>query len=419
MINKYVKYKLDQVGLGFCLAKWTTSTFHLAIGKNHSCHHPSPQVIPLEEIKKNSSALHDSDYKKEQRKIMLTGGRPEECSYCWNVEDQSSYYSDRVVTSSKLNFIKDYKAIKQSAWDAPSKLRMLEVSFSNVCNLACAYCGPQYSSKWTGEILSKGPYTESGNYNAIVVNQYLDKEDNPYIDAFWKYLPTVYKDLKTLRITGGEPLLSRHTDKLLEYIIQNPNKNMELVINTNLSVDQKILDEFLNKIKLIKACIKKIKIATSGESTGYKSEYIRDGLVYHNWLNNCKMLLDTKMISLQIMSAYNVFSISSFTNFLKDVYQLKKKYKKVTLSVSYVRSPNFLSAHVAPIEYRFYLEESLEFIDRYFAGDAAKRFEQVLSYFDNSTRNLEDLTNLKNFIKEYDKRRNKNFSVIFPEYKFL
>jgi hypothetical protein len=131
------------------------------------------------------------------------------------------------------------------------------------------------------------------------------------------------------------------------------------------------------------------------------------------------MLLDTKLISLQIMSSYNVFSISSFTNFLKDVYQLKKKYNKVTLSVSYVRAPSFLSAHVAPIEYRFYLEESLEFINRHFAGDAAKRFEQVLSYFDNSTRNLEDLTNLKNFIKEYDKRRNKNFSVIFPEYKFL
>jgi hypothetical protein len=244
MINKYVKYKLDQVGPGFCLAKWTTSTMHLAIGKNHSCHHPSPQVIPLEEIKKNSSALHDSDYKKEQRRIMLTGGRPEECSYCWNVEDQSSYYSDRVVTSSKLNFIKDYKTIKQSSWNAPSKLRMLEVSFSNICNLACAYCGPQYSSKWTGEILAKGPYVESDNYNAIVVKQYLDKENNPYISAFWEYLPTVYKDLKTLRITGGEPLLSRHTDRLLDYIIQNPNKNMELVINTNLSVDGSIAQFF-------------------------------------------------------------------------------------------------------------------------------------------------------------------------------
>ena len=65
MFNKYVKYKLDQVGPGFCLAKWTNSTMHLGMGKNHSCHHPHPHLIPVEEVVQDCSALHNSTYKKQ------------------------------------------------------------------------------------------------------------------------------------------------------------------------------------------------------------------------------------------------------------------------------------------------------------------------------------------------------------------
>jgi len=36
---KKVKEKLNQVGCGFCLAKWTQVTIHLGSGLNHSCHH--------------------------------------------------------------------------------------------------------------------------------------------------------------------------------------------------------------------------------------------------------------------------------------------------------------------------------------------------------------------------------------------
>ena len=50
-----VKKKLDEVGCGFCLAKWTQVTIHLGTGMTHSCHHPDPHKIPVEEIIKNLS----------------------------------------------------------------------------------------------------------------------------------------------------------------------------------------------------------------------------------------------------------------------------------------------------------------------------------------------------------------------------
>ena len=47
-----VKDKLDSVGCGFCLAKWTQVTIHLGSGINHSCHHVKAHKIDLEELKR-------------------------------------------------------------------------------------------------------------------------------------------------------------------------------------------------------------------------------------------------------------------------------------------------------------------------------------------------------------------------------
>jgi len=73
-----MKKKLDGVGCGMCLAKWTQTTIHLQMGETHSCHHPSTHKIPLQELKRNPSALHNTRFKKEKRKEMLEGKRPSE-----------------------------------------------------------------------------------------------------------------------------------------------------------------------------------------------------------------------------------------------------------------------------------------------------------------------------------------------------
>ena len=62
------------------------------------------------------------------------------------------------------------------------------------------------------------------------------RDPNPYVDAFWKWWPDLYRDLHTFRITGGEPLMSKDTWRVLDYIIQEPepNKNLNLAINSSL-----------------------------------------------------------------------------------------------------------------------------------------------------------------------------------------
>ena len=109
------KEKLDTVSPSFCLAKWNQVSILLQTGQTHSCHHPSPHVVPREEVIKNPSALHNTEFKKLQRKTMLQGGRPKECDYCWNVEDANSdSFSDRHLKSGEAWAFPYFDRIKKS-----------------------------------------------------------------------------------------------------------------------------------------------------------------------------------------------------------------------------------------------------------------------------------------------------------------
>jgi hypothetical protein len=276
------------------------------------------------------------------------------------------------------------------------------------------------SSKWLAEIESHGPYPTSTNYNSISDKIYLEKDNNPYVEAFLKWWPEIYPKLDTLRITGGEPLLSKHTYKIIDTIIKTPNPNLNLSFNSNLGVDLKKFIKAVSQIQIGKD-VDKIRIFTSNESYGEKSEYVRFGINYQQWLLNIESLLKSlPQINIGIMATYNMLSVSSFTKFLKDLKKIKTKFgdDRITLSVHYLRDPAFLDIRLLPKDWRHYLEESFDYLENNFnEPEALEKFKQVISYFDTEIEDKEQkIADFRIFIKEYDLRRNLNFSAIFPEY---
>ena len=101
------------LGPALCLAKWKQVSLHLPTGLNNSCYHPPLHSIPVELLKDNPSALHNTPYKKEQRKIMLKQERPSECSYCWAMEDNGKL-SDRHYRSGEPWAAKDFDVVVNS-----------------------------------------------------------------------------------------------------------------------------------------------------------------------------------------------------------------------------------------------------------------------------------------------------------------
>lgn len=440
LTNEETQKKLNQVSDSFCLAKWTQTTIHLGLGHTHSCHHPRTHKISVEEIIKDPSALHNTEYKKQRRKEMLEGTRPSECEYCWKIEDlnQPGNYSDRILKSGQIWSMPYIDEILSKGSTRNINPKYLEVSFSNVCNFKCAYCMPSISSQWMEEIERHGPYPTSDRYNNLDWPMLQEKmpipnrSNNPYIDAFWQWFPDLVNELHTFRITGGEPLLDKNTFKILDYLIENPKPNLEFSINSNFDVPDDIIDNFLKKISVIEKnrSVRMFTLHTSCEAYGAAAEYIRFGLDYNKWIFNLKKYVEsTDKPLIGIMSTYNALSVDSYNMFLNDVFEIKTLIRNKTidgeckLDVPYLNHPSHLSVKILTDDFLEKIKTHITFCqDRYFSQAEIHKMHRILNLFSNSIsdKSFDHRKYRKDFvifIDEYDRRRNTNFLQTFPTLK--
>jgi organic radical activating enzyme len=431
---------VDDISETFCTAKWLQVSLLLQNGTNHSCHHPPQHKIDINEIKINPSALHNTKEKKEERKLMLSGERPVDCSYCWDIEDMGKkYISDRMIKSTDLHWSMPYlEKIKKN--EENINPTYLEVAFENTCNLTCAYCSPDISSSWHQEIRKFGAYPtryKQGDLDWIEKNgrtPIKNKDNNDYVEAFWKWWPDLYTTLKVFRITGGEPLLSSSTWKVLSLINGNPKKDLILSINTNLSVKDSLIQKLITSMNEISPKIKQIEIHTSCEATNKQAEYIRYGLNYQEFLENIeKVLKNTNdSVKVNLMITFNILSCSTFISLLGEIKGLRKKYKrkyeyvKLTFMVSILKWPSHLSVRVLPlIEREKFVKEIQEYLkvnntDRkggFLQIAEIDQINRLCEYMSEDNEDLEiekDRDDFKKFIVEYDIRKKTNFGETFP-----
>ncbi len=439
------KQIVNSVSPSFCLAKWTQVTLHLHNGRTHSCHHPPTHSVPLAELAADPSALHNTSYKKEQRKKMLDGDRPIECQYCWNVEDLPTYnneefFSDRVVKSASNWSMERMHEVVSSSWDANINPSYVEVSFSNICNFKCSYCSPVYSSRWTEEIESQGAYPTSNRFNNLEWYRKTNempihhKVHNPYVEAFWSWWPDLVKDLRVFRITGGEPLLANDTYKVLDFLYENPQPKLEIAVNTNACVPDVKINSFMEKSKklLSENKIKSLNIFTSVDGHGKQAEYGRFGLDYNRWLATVdRFLTELPDCKVTIMSTANVFSITSYKAMLADVLALKGKHgtTRLSLDIAILRYPHHQCLSILSDPYKGAMDEALEFMkdnsvvkpEAHFMGYEVLRLERLVNFMKAPPHQAENFgldgarRDFVAFVDEHDRRRGTNFAETFPE----
>lgn len=442
---KDIKIVLDKTGPGFCMAKWYHVSMHLHKGMNHSCYHPAPHVVSLEEIQQNPSALHNSEFKKQQRKTMLEGGRPSECSYCWDIEDlPGEHFSDRPLRSSESWAIPLIEETQKIDWRADVNPRYLEVNFGYECQLKCSYCTTTISSAWHQEIKKFGDYPldnpqNKAQYSINYIGQdgkfYPKEEENPYIDAFWKWFPGVYPTLHTFRITGGEPLLSSNTFRVLEYIDKNPREEMAFAINSNMCVPERNISKFVDYCSRLKneKKIGPLTVFTSVDTWGPQCEYIRNGFSMEKWEENIDLYLkNVSHTNIGIMITFCFMSIPKFSLLLDKILELRRKYStqypRIEFDTPYLIEPPHLSAQLATDEHVEHLNQTLAYMKTnvregyepfYFTPTEYAKFERVVRWIEHNRYTGDTMRlNRKDFVKfvdEHDRRRGTNFLETFPE----
>jgi len=439
--NKIIQIQdiTDRISSTFCLAKWHHTTIYLQSGETHSCYHPAPHKIPLDEIRINPSALHNTKEKKLQRLEMLNGGQPTGCAYCWNIEAMGpDYISDRQERNASIYNPKRLQQIELEGPDYNVNPEYIEVSFGNECNFKCGYCHPKASSSYYKEIKTHGAYPVKNHGFGVDDLVLYEEENNPYVKAWWQWWPDVSKTLNILRVTGGEPLLQASTWRLLEDLEINPLPNLELNINSNLGVKPVLIDRLVERVNSLLASkkIRAFKIFTSMDTWGSAAEYIRYGLNLEVWERNFDTYLTKTNQPLTFMVTFNALTVTNFHLLLAKILEWRLKYnshnqtkwQRVRFDVPHLKEPLQYDINILPKEeFMPYMHSHMQFIsdnvddlnNTKFSQMEHDKFSRIVRYMETTNYSDQKLQEGRRdfylWFKEYDKRKNINFVSTFPE----
>ena len=444
----------DRLGPSLCLAKWQQVSLHLPTGLNNSCYHPPLHEIDAAPLVFHPSALHNTAYKKEQRKKMLEGTRPKECNYCWTMED-AGHLSDRHYRSGEPWAAEHYDTIKDLPWDADVTPSYVEVNFSHGCNLACSYCSPQFSTEWQKDIDRWGAYPTSKPHNAPEHFQGRRKpipvrEANPYVDAFWAWWPELYPKLKHFRMTGGEPLMDKNTHRVFDYILAAPKSDLHVDVTSNFSVEPELFNKYLDKVKQlcegtrIEHFMQYVSLDTGIPE---HASYIRRGLNPSRVVDYTTRFLEEipGRNSLTFIITMNNLSILGLKRLLEEILVLRKQYsstyQRIWFDTPVLRTPSWQSLQILPESYTVILADVVKYMKQHQLKEGEQRFDGFKDYeIQRLERDLdwmkkgkklsdkylhEQRADFYRFFNEYDKRRgattkdarDETFVDVFPEMK--
>ena len=437
-----MKQRLDSVSPSMCLAKWKQVSLHLTTGHTNSCYHPPLHKIRIEDIQRGGTGLHNTEHKKQQRKLMLEGTRPAECQYCWTMEDNGKL-SDRHYRSGEPWAARDFEQIVSADWSEDVLPSYVEVNFSNACNLACSYCSPQFSSTWMQEVERHGAFPTSTPHNDPDYfrgdrGPIPAREHNPYVEAFWEWWPRLYPELEHFRMTGGEPMMDKNTFRVFDYVLMNPNPKLHLNVTSNFSADEKLWQRYKGYVKML--CdgekIEHFMQYVSLDAWLDKAEYIRHGLDFGLLWNRVNEFLSEipGRSSITFIITMNNLSVTSFEQLMVAMLGLRQiysnTYQRVWFDTPVLRTPSWQSMQLLPESYVEKLEavwvwmmKNMETEEKRFKGFKdyeLQRLDRDIAWMRDGQKLDPNYVNQQKadfyrFFAEHDRRRGTNFLRTFPE----
>ena len=271
----------------FCPVPWTSIMYNFD-GTVKNCIRSADSIgninnNSIEEILSNDYLI---------KADMQAGKKFARCNPCYELEQEKNKFD---IISDRVFYLKELRNVDHTLYDTPNfALHTVDIRWSNLCNFACVYCSPEFSSKWASE-------------HNIVINTPNDQKR----EEFKQYIFERAAQLKHVYLAGGEPLLMKENLEFLE-LLKQVNPDVNLRINTNLSkVDTNIFN--------IISTFKNVHWTVSVESMDKEFEYIRYGGAWQDFLDNLSTIkqFDHKITFNMLHFLLNHVSIFNCVDFLK------------------------------------------------------------------------------------------------------
>ena len=343
----------------------------------------------------------NSERMQELRKQFLVGEQPKACNSCWEREElvgksRRLWFNEKFMNSD-ADFV---NGNNPTEFDVPNPtFYQADINLSNVCNLKCRMCGSWASNSWFKEelALAKIDKRYEKNERAVELQQY-------GIEDLRNMLPHL-KKVKRIDFKGGEPMMAKHHNQFLQWLIEEEMTDVELFYTTNGTVQNPKILELLKQFKRVSICF-------SIEGTGDLYRYIRGGKYTIEDFEKTLAVYD-KLENVQIMfnvtlQNYNVFNLPELHEFLHD---LEDKYTRVSAKHSFgtiCNKPAYLSPINLPDDLRDKAVERLSLYDD---------FDKLVESMNKRVFDPELWEVFINFTNDLDKMRGDSVLKSVPELK--
>jgi len=405
-----------------CQLKWNHSTVFLTMGTTASCHRVTHDPIQIVDGKIN---FHNIPQKLEARTKMLNGQWPGRgCEHCKLTEDAGGQ-SDRM---NHLNMQGVYapKELEQNLNAVEVTPTQLEIYFSNTCNLKCIYCNSLFSSTIDNENRIHGEF-RSGPVEKFGENVYIPGKTEVHPDMellnikLFEWLEKNIQSLHKIIILGGEPFLQKETEKLIKFLEDSKNPQLDLVIFSNLTVDTVRVQNWLQRLwQLVeKNKLNNLQVVGSLDCWGPQAEYVRNGLDLKKYASNFEFMLNQTRITLSVNSALMPLTVPTMPDLVAKVNEWSKK-RKVYWSMMKAGdagrpylNPTIFGDKILDLG----INQSIETFDT--QNDPIKigylnNLKGIAQECKKTAPDLYQQRLLKVYLKEMDRRRGTNYEVLFP-----
>jgi hypothetical protein len=351
------------------------------------------------------------------------------CQYCEQIE-KSGGISDRLMQLSREHGLDKIspELLKDPTATSVTPI-ILEVWFNNTCNMTCTYCNPGFSSKWADEIKKYGPIKIENHLTTY------DYKSNPHYDRMvtdlWNYLAQDNRSsvIRHFQILGGEPLLQKEFDQVIDFWEQHPNPSLTINVISNLMIPH---ERFVQKIQRFqelvdKEAILKLQLTASLDGWGAAQEYVRYGLDLELWEKNFQYLLNKPWCQTSINSCMSSLSIKDTPALLNKINQWNTgSLNSVHWSFELITTGNnhtMIVQHPHIFGSKFFAED----FNNILSAMPQNTADEILSYDHmqgiaktqkNSHLQIDRINDLKHYLDELDRRRGLNWRLVFPWLEF-
>ena len=316
---------------------------------------------------------------------MLAGNKIEGCESCYQDESNG-------LISMRQESLTKYIPIKNEVLP----VEKLEISFSNLCNLACVHCSSFFSTKWYSEDVKAGRVEKSG----VLANDFnFDKWD--------------LSKIQEIKIIGGEPFMEQ--EKFIKFLQNIDLSKITLQICTNGTLlPTSELKSLIEQCATVYLCVSMDGLGTTNDWYRWPSKFdtvIENMNTYNTWWSE-----NSKIVPIvhHVVNAIHIFELTDFVDYMKN------NFSNWIVEWDWIRWPLWQQLS------NLTTTAKLELIEKFKQQSVNYYSENIRipNPYDVSINRLQEKSSVEwstviSEIKKISKERNLDFLEMVPTYKNL